>query len=261
MKEGISVKEPPKLIQTLTRAFAIIDCFSKSSPALTLNEISKQTQLNINTTRGLVQTLVFYGYLSYDKEDNLYRLGTVFLEKYRLADFDRTEEIINLIEGDMLNLANDHQMSVRILLIRGTTVGTVHVVNPVHTRYFVSIQHNVYFPTYASSSGKLLLAHLDESLLKQVTNSFEWIPYAKNTITTEAKLYQELEIIREQGYSYEDEELGNGFSSIAVPIFVDGKLLYSLSATATTETFKENEEDALDKLLTMKDKVSSIFTV
>lgn len=254
------MKEPPKLIQTLTRAFAIIDCFSKSQPALTLNEISSQTQLNINTTRGLVQTLVFYGYLSYNKDDNLYRLGTVFLEKYRLADYDRTEDIIDLIEGDMLNLANDHQMSVRILLIRGTTVGTVHVVNPVHTRYFVSIQHNVYFPTYASSSGKLLLAHLDESLLKQVTKSFEWIPYAKNTITEEEVLYEELDKIREQEFSYEDEELGNGFSSIAVPIFIDGDLLYSLSATATTETFKENEEDALEKLLHMTDKISSMLT-
>ncbi len=254
------MKEPPKLIQTLTRAFAIIDCFSKNQPALTLNEISHQTQLNINTTRGLVQTLVFYGYLSYNKDDNLYRLGTVFLEKYRLADYDRTAEIIDLIEGDMLNLANDHQMSVRILLIRGTTVGTVHVVNPVHTRYFVSIQHNVYFPTYASSSGKLLLAHLNDSLLEQVTKSFEWIQYAKNTITTEDVLYEELDKIREQGFSYEDEELGNGFSSIAVPIFIDGELLYSLSATATTETFKENEEDALEKLLYMTDKISSMLT-
>ena len=59
-----------KLIQSLSRAFAIIDCFTTDKKELTLNEISETLELNINTTRGLVQTLLHYDYLSYDKELN-----------------------------------------------------------------------------------------------------------------------------------------------------------------------------------------------
>ena len=52
------MKKNQRLIQSLSRAFAIIDCFDEEHKELTLNDISDMVALNINTTRGLVQTLV-----------------------------------------------------------------------------------------------------------------------------------------------------------------------------------------------------------
>ena len=61
-----------RLIQSIQRAFDIINCFSEQSPKLTLPKISEMLSLNINTTRGIVNTLVANGYLEHDSETNIY---------------------------------------------------------------------------------------------------------------------------------------------------------------------------------------------
>ena len=68
-----------RLIQSIQRAFDIINCFSDQTPKLTLPKISEMLSLNINTTRGIVNTLVANGYLEHDGEANIYTLGPVFI--------------------------------------------------------------------------------------------------------------------------------------------------------------------------------------
>ena len=55
-----------KLIQSIQRAFEIIECFNEDNEELRLNDISTMLNLNINTTRGIVNTLVYFSYLEHD---------------------------------------------------------------------------------------------------------------------------------------------------------------------------------------------------
>ncbi|SQC98502.1 IclR helix-turn-helix domain [Fusobacterium necrophorum subsp. necrophorum] len=47
-----------KVIQSIQRAINILNCFDQNNLVLSLNEISQKLDLNINTTRGLVNSLV-----------------------------------------------------------------------------------------------------------------------------------------------------------------------------------------------------------
>ena len=47
-----------KVIQSIQRAIDIINCFNESKQALSINEISNELSLHINTTRGIINTLV-----------------------------------------------------------------------------------------------------------------------------------------------------------------------------------------------------------
>lgn len=47
-----------RLIQSIQRAFNIIDCFNNDNTELSLPQISEKVKLHINTTRGIVNTLV-----------------------------------------------------------------------------------------------------------------------------------------------------------------------------------------------------------
>ena len=76
----------PRTIQSLARAFAILDCFDAVHPKLSLSEISKLVKLNVNTTRGLVNTLVHFQYLSRDEAENDYHLGLAFVPKANLVE-------------------------------------------------------------------------------------------------------------------------------------------------------------------------------
>ena len=77
MKNGGT--KPPKLIQSLQRAFEIINCFDFDTKYLSINEIALKVDLNPNTVRSIVQTLVFFGYLNHNKKDNNYSLGYIYV--------------------------------------------------------------------------------------------------------------------------------------------------------------------------------------
>ena len=46
------------VIQSIQRAINILNCFNQNELELSLNVISEKVKLNINTTRGLVNSLV-----------------------------------------------------------------------------------------------------------------------------------------------------------------------------------------------------------
>ena len=68
-------------IQSIERAINIIDCFNSENIFLSLQEISKLTNLNISTTRGIVNTLTSLGLLNFDKKNKVYQLGLYFAAK------------------------------------------------------------------------------------------------------------------------------------------------------------------------------------
>ena len=54
-----------RVIQSVQRAIDIINCFDEHELKLTLPQISAKLELNINTFRGMVNTMVANGLLHY----------------------------------------------------------------------------------------------------------------------------------------------------------------------------------------------------
>lgn len=248
-----------KLIQSLQRAFDIINCFSEIDQTLNLNEISNMVNLNINTTRGLVQTLVYFSYLKYNSKNNTYRIGDIFLEKYLLAKTTKIREILNFIKPDMQTLADNYQVSVRLLSINNFNILTTEVINPINSRYVLSTQVNVELPLYASSSGKLLLYYLDEKVRKEILSTIKWKKFTDNTIVTEKELMKSLKSIEKNGYAIENEELGYGISSISFPIVFEKELIFTLSITTNTKVLDMNFENIKNNLEKISKKISELY--
>jgi len=248
-----------KLIQSLSRAFSIIDCFNENERELTLNEISQKVDLNINTTRGLVQTLLHYNYLSYDEEDNTYRLGLVYIEKADIAQFDYTEKIIQLIRSDLQKIADKYSVSSRLLSIDHLSTTSIIVRRPSRSRYILAIHDQTDFPLYASATGKLILAYMDKKERDEVLSRMKLVKYGKKTILDRTELEENLDKIAAEELAFEREELGDGYSSIAVPIFKDDDLVYSVSVVGTTQIVAGNAEDIIHDLQAIKKDIYEKF--
>ncbi len=244
-----------KIIQSLARAFSIIDCFTNEDKELTLNEISQKVDLNINTTRGLVQTLMQYNYLSFDGQDRLYRLGSIFLEKSDIAQFDYTEKIIELISEDLQLIADKYYVSSRFHSVENLNITTVIERRASRSRYMLSIRNQTNFPLNASASGKLILAHLKSIQLDEVLSNMNWEKYGKNTILNREDLEKEINKIAENDVSVEEDELGDGYSSIAIPVFKDAELAYTLSIVSTTQLVTESYHEVLKELREIREKI------
>ena len=252
-------KKNYKLIQSLARAFTIINCFSKDESQLTLNEISQKTDLNINTPRGLVQTLLHYHYLAYDEAANTYRLGLVFMEKARIAQFEFNNRLINLVRSDLQQLADTFSVSTRMMSIEGTQAPIVIEAKPSQARYSLVVHESTEFPLYATATGKLILANLDSDYRDQVIDQFEWKEFGPNNHTNKESLLKDLAQIKDRELSVENQELGLGFSSLAVPVFLEGALIYSLSLTTTDEILKAKQDQMLEGLKQIKDKLNQVL--
>lgn len=249
------MKKNQRLIQSLSRAFAIIDCFDEEHKELTLNDISDMVALNINTTRGLVQTLVYYNYLSFDQEDRNYRLGSVFLEKAEIAQYDYTEKIIDMIRSDFQKIADKYSVTSRFHSVENIKITTLLERSPSRSRYLLSIHLQTDFPLYASASGKLILAHLNESHRKDLLDKARWEKYGSDTILDRKVLEEQLKEIAKKDISVERNELGDGYSSIAIPVFKDNKMVYTMSAFSTTQLINESYDEVLGELRAIRDKI------
>lgn len=245
-----------KIIQSVARAFAIIDCFTVNKTQLTLNEIAKQTDLNINTTRGLVQTLLHFNYLAYDEVLNTYRLGLVFIEKAEIAHFEFTKGLIDLVRSDLQRLADEYFVSVRMMSVEDIQASTIWETKPSRSRYALVVHESTEFPLYASATGKLILAHLEPYYRNQVIDNFEWKEFGRNTLTSKEALLEELDKVRQADVAVESEELGIGFSSLAVPVFHEGELIYSLSVTTTANVLQDKQADMVADLNKVRAKIA-----
>ena len=215
-----------RLIQSIQRAFDIINCFSDQTPKLTLPKISEMLSLNINTTRGIVNTLVANGYLEHDGEANIYTLGPVFIPKADLVSSNDMDRVKKLARPYLEQISNAFQVSARLQVVSNYNIFTIENINPENAHYILLTRLNTTFALNATASGKLLLYYMGERQRERYFRSLDKRMYTKNTLVTREDLQKELDKIDEWGYSTEFEEIGLGISSIAIPVMTKNGALY-----------------------------------
>ncbi|MNJ48186.1 Pca regulon regulatory protein [compost metagenome] len=113
---------------------------------------------------------------------------------------------------------------------------------------------------HASASGKVFLAHMPELELQSFLQNYKLTKLTENTITDKKKLLNNLQQIREQGYSVEDEEIEAGAYSIAAPVKdAAGQTIGTISIVGSLSRIKENEEQVLAELLAAAGEISRQF--
>ncbi len=88
-------------------------------------------------------------------------------------------------------------------------------------------------PIHSSASGKLFLAYLPRRSRERLVRQLPLLGHTRNTLTDPIRLFEELERVREQGFSTENEEYLTGFCCVAVPVQdADGRVVAALSIHA-----------------------------
>lgn len=249
----------PKLIQSVQRAIDILNCFTNSSPELTINEISAQTELNVNTARGLINTMVANNLLLLDHNTNMYRLGSFFLRKAGIIQVQLRSYII-LCKPLMNALAEKYHITASLQIVNQDEIVTIYCAYPVSTSYYITLSEYTPLPEYVTSSGKLLLQHVLLPARPDYMDTMQFKPYTPYTVKNKAELTEQLQKISQQGYSIEKEEFNLDVGSIAVPIFdLNKELLGTVSVTAFVSTLMHLEKELAQDLQTIASKVSTVF--
>jgi DNA-binding IclR family transcriptional regulator len=197
------------------RAIALLKTFSDEQPELGLAELARLVELNKTTTYRLLTALESEGLVTRNPATDAYRLGPEIitlggraLRANNVTGVSQTElEALAAQVGETSTLETlvDNEVLILIEVPGGHLVSTNQAVG---TRW----------PAHATSTGKVLLAHLPPDSLENRLKK-PLIRLTSKTITDPATLRKELATVRRQGYAIADQEIEVGFMAIGAPIY------------------------------------------
>ncbi|MFI0418697.1 IclR family transcriptional regulator C-terminal domain-containing protein [Spongiactinospora sp. 9N601] len=205
--------EDADFLTSLARGLAVLEAFDADHPAMSLADVARVTSLDRSAVRRLLHTLVERGYVRTDGQSfalhpSVLRIGTAYLSSLALPE---------VAVPHLRRIADQVQESASVAVLEGDEI--VYVAH-VPTRRLMSMSLTVgsRLPAYATSMGRVLLAHKDDEWLDAYFGAAVLTPLTRRTETDPARLRAEFAAIRKRGWAVADEELEAGLRSIAAPI-------------------------------------------
>lgn len=222
-----------------------MEILASAGRPVSVAEVAEGIGADRSTAYRMLMTLLEAGYVTRDESLKTYRLG------FRLLSLTRNL----LTEGDRSNLVAQALASISV-----RTGETVHycvhdgdatvLVQRVKGTQLVAVDFQIgdRSPLHCTSIGKAILAFQDVRKVEAVIAA--GLPrMAEKTIVDPARLREELEKIRMQGYAFDDREFHDDMRCVAVPIFErDGTVMsgISLSGPASRYTFAKLDQLRLE---------------
>jgi len=99
-------------------------------------------------------------------------------------------------------------------------------------------------PLYCTATGKALLAFQDDAFIRKYLRAADLTAYQSQTITSKARLEQEIRRIREDGVAVAIGEHTEGIGAFAAPVFDGlGSVIAAVSLAAPADRATQFRED------------------
>jgi IclR family transcriptional regulator, KDG regulon repressor len=202
-------------IQSLERAFAILEDVARSRDGISLAELSKHLGLHTSTTFHLVQTMVSLGYVRQVRETRRYRIGRPL---FALAAAARDEiELVSMATPVLEELSAESGETGHFGVWSGGAV-LVLAKTPGAGAFQIAGTAGVVRPAYATGLGKALLAALSPQQLERFLATTELRPLTPKTLVEPDRLRHQLDEIRRNGIAFDDGEFDVEVRCVAAPI-------------------------------------------
>lgn len=254
-----------KIINSIVKALKILECFSLETKELRLTEIAKMLEMPKSTASNLIYTMESMGYIEQNKDNGKFRLGPKLFVLGK--SFEYHTDIIEIAKPYMENLKNKFNENIQLSMvydregiIEGICVEKVRELNTVNVNSRVGGR----IPLHCTASGKLFLSSMNEETLESTLNTIDLFKRTENTITDKEILRDEIQKIKDKGYSIAIEEGEIGITSIAVPIYkYNLEFIASLSIAAPSvrlsgDTRQKIIKDLLDTAKIISKKLGYI---
>jgi IclR family KDG regulon transcriptional repressor len=202
-------------VQSLARAFSILEEIARARDGITLVALSKRVGLHNSTTFHLTKTMVSLGYIRQDPETKKYRIGRPL---FVLASSSLDEvELVSLAEPFLEELTRVTGESAHLAIRSGDEI--VIVARAAGTGAFqLTSRVGVVRPAHATALGKVFLATMKPGELESYVNRNELRAFTPKTLTTTEQLQPEIDDVRRSGVAFDDSELDPEIRCVAVPV-------------------------------------------
>lgn len=200
-------------VQSLTRAFDIVEALSREQHGLPLTEIANRLDLPQSTTYRLLSALEERGSVEQAGRSGVYRLGLAFIDLSSL--YLNRLELKTEAAPFLQELSQKTGQTVFLATRDRDQIVYIEKFNSLR-KYSIIGQRK---PVYATSLGKSLLLGLTDTEIRDVPAETTFEKLGLKTITDLARLLYEIGISRERGWTFDDEEAESGVRCVAAPVY------------------------------------------
>jgi IclR family KDG regulon transcriptional repressor len=202
-------------VQSIERAFSILEEIARNREGISLAELSKRVQLHNSTTFHLVKTMVSLGYVRQLKDSKRYRIGRPL---FALAASSLDEmEMVSLATPILEELSHETNETCHFAVQMGDQVVIVAEQRG-HGVFQMTSRAGVVRPAHSTGLGKVLLAAMRPEQFERYLRHAELPPFTQKTITDKAQLSQEIDNVRRSGVAFDDGEFNTEVRCVAVPV-------------------------------------------
>ncbi|WP_329312664.1 MULTISPECIES: IclR family transcriptional regulator [unclassified Streptomyces] len=233
-------------VQSVDRAVSVLEILARRGEA-GVSEVAAEIDVHKSTAFRLLGALEARGLVEQATERGKYRLGfgIVRLAGAVTGRIDITQVGRPVCErlaeelGETVNIAIlEEQYAINLCQVRGPAAVTAH-------NWVGQLT-----PLHATSSGKVLLAHLPAKRRVQLLAEAGLKKYTPSTLTARTKLEKNLVEALDRGYAMTLEEYELGLHAMAAPIRDrDGVVIAAISASGPSYRFTEERMRELSPLL------------
>jgi DNA-binding IclR family transcriptional regulator len=202
-------------VQSLGRAFAILEEVARHREGIGLADLSKRVGLHNSTTFHLAKTMVSLGYIRQEKDSKRYRVGRPL---FALAASALDEiEMVNVATPILENLSRETGETGHFAVRMGDAVVVIARTSGPGA-FQLTDRVGVVRPAHCTALGKVILASLGDDQLERFLERVELKPSTEKSITEIPVLLREIEEIRRSGMAFDDGEFNLEVRCVAVPV-------------------------------------------
>lgn len=202
-------------MKSVERTFTVLEAFSSTQEPLTLAEIAKLAGIDKSGAQRICHTLQTLGYLERAQNGRGLVPGKKILE--RSFDYLRYNPLIERAAPLLVNLRNELQERVDLSLFDDLTV--IYAYRLLTKRdYFYANLAGRRIPTFLSSGGRAIMAHLPDEEVNSILERSDLHPHTVKTITEVEALWDCIKQARQDGYALAIEQWLLGEIAIASAI-------------------------------------------
>lgn len=207
--------QPRGGVQSLARAFGILEEIARNRDGIGLADLSKRVGLHNSTTFHLVKTLVSLGYVRQLKDTKRYRIGRPL---FALAASALDEvEMVSLATPILEDLSRETGESAHFSVPLGDAVVVLARTGGKGAFQLVD-RAGAVRPAHCTALGKIMLAALPSDQFEQFLQRAELKPYSAKSITSAELLRREIAEVRRTWLAVDDGEFDAELRCVALPV-------------------------------------------
>jgi DNA-binding IclR family transcriptional regulator len=222
--------------RAIANALRILELFWKTDEPLALTEVARQVRLPKSSAFRILRTLEIDGYLQRHQGERFSIVPDAGFVQNRTV-----KRVMDASKDWMKKLSQEFHETISLACLFENHIEVTAVID---SRQRVSMGNSVgsLIPPHASSLGKCIVAFQPDARRETLLQAFGLVRFTLNTITDEALLNKELNLVRSQGYASDLEETALGGCCIGAPIFDrDGNAVAAISISSPKMRFANQD--------------------